>query len=189
MSQLDALKASICARVGAEQPLNERELLALLKRVVSENAELLKGGANEIASIPKQKCDPGPPHFCRFSEVILENEAMSVWLLAWPLEHPGTEIHDHGNSRAAVYVVSGSVKETVYTRQGNPHLRNLPEGRFVSLPATWIHKFEDQHDTGRMALTLHFYSPPLARMDFYVEQDGSLTPTGQWRRDANKKAA
>ncbi len=88
---------------------------------------------------------------------------MDVWLLSW-LPGQATELHDHGTSAAAFAVVAGELTE------------HRIEGGRVSIhprPAattTWVTPgvIHDVHGSGRRpAVSVHAYSPPLTRMNYY----------------------
>lgn len=91
------------------------------------------------------------------------DDDVDVWLLSWLPGHT-TELHDHGDSAAAFTVVRGELRET-----------RISDGRRVRFnhtagPTTWIAPgvVHDVHGAGhRPAVSIHAYSPPLRRMNYY----------------------
>lgn len=142
------------------------------------------------AEAADSSCVVGPPHSCRYAFLAYEDSRVSAWLLGWPLDNAGTEIHDHGDSHAAVAVTSGTVRETLYTPNGTQEVRHLPAGSVVRIPREYIHKFEDAYGAGSEGLSLHLYSPPLKRMAYYSYlPDGSFARMGGWREAPQAQAA
>jgi mannose-6-phosphate isomerase-like protein (cupin superfamily) len=101
---------------------------------------------------------------------LLETEDIESWLLGWPFGE-GIELHDHGDSSGAMFVLEGSLRETYlaaseWMRPGG-HLRHrrLSAGQLVTFGPDHIH---DVVNGGRrQALSIHVYSPRLRSMTFY----------------------
>ena len=95
---------------------------------------------------------------------ILATESYDVWLLRWPA---GTAVspHHHGDSDAAFVVSSGALTETRWFH-GRREERQLTRGRGATVERGVV------HDVGAHveALSVHVYSPPLARMAFFDDQ-------------------
>jgi mannose-6-phosphate isomerase-like protein (cupin superfamily) len=88
---------------------------------------------------------------------------VDVWLLSW-LPGQGTELHDHGASAAAFAVLAGELTE-----------HRMEAERLVIHPrpagtTTWVAPgvLHDVHGGGAgPAVSIHAYSPPLTRMNYY----------------------
>ena len=92
---------------------------------------------------------------------ILATESYDVWLLRWPA---GTAVspHHHGDSDAAFVVSSGALTETRWLDGGREE-RQLTRGQGATIQRGVVHDVGAQED----ALSVHVYSPPLARMAFF----------------------
>lgn len=137
--------------------------------------------ATEIASQPHRwrhsvQHDPDQRIFAE----IARNEHVSVWLICW-MPGQDTGFHDHDVSSGAVTVVEGSVREDRLTVGAA-----TDGGAFYTAGDTFdfcpsdIHRVS--HDGDTPTVTVHVYSPPLARMGAYVvEPSGALQrhPVGE----------
>jgi rhodanese-related sulfurtransferase/mannose-6-phosphate isomerase-like protein (cupin superfamily) len=96
---------------------------------------------------------------------ILATEAYDVWLLRWPA---GSEVspHDHGDSDGAFAVACGALQETRWPGGGRED-RLVQRGQSVTVERGVVH---DVRATGVEALSVHVYSPPLARMAFFDDR-------------------
>lgn len=115
----------------------------------------------------------------RFSDLVFEDHVASLYVLDWPEGDPGTEIHDHGESEGAVYIVRGTVKETFYSGSFQV-VRYWHEGQVLIIPKNYVHKFEDG-TRGNESCSLHLYEPPLTHMNYYKPGPGGvLVQEGGW---------
>jgi hypothetical protein len=106
-----------------------------------------------------------------FSE-LHRDEQMSAWLICWN-DGADTGFHDHDTSHGAVAVAAGSVIEERLVLGGPPRRQCHGAGEVFDFEASEIHRV--RHGGGEPAVTLHAYSPPLARMGAYViEASGTL---------------
>jgi rhodanese-related sulfurtransferase/mannose-6-phosphate isomerase-like protein (cupin superfamily) len=96
---------------------------------------------------------------------ILAADAYDVWLLSWPAD---TEIspHHHGESEVAFAVVSGELEETRW-QCGRPESRAVRRGECVAVGRGVVHEVRAE---GGEAISVHVYSPPLSRMEFFDDQ-------------------
>lgn len=96
---------------------------------------------------------------------ILATQAYDVWLLSWPDD---TEIspHHHGDSEVAFAVVSGVLEETRW-QCGRPESRAVRRGECVAVGRGVVHEVRAE---GGEAISVHVYSPPLSRMEFFDDQ-------------------
>lgn len=89
---------------------------------------------------------------------------VDVWLICWRDEQD-TGFHDHDLSCGAVSVVEGRVCEQRLVLGGRPVERTFAAGASFHFDASVIHRV--RHIGPAPAVTLHAYSPPLARMGTY----------------------
>ena len=96
---------------------------------------------------------------------VVATDVYDVWLLSWPAE---TEIspHHHGDSDVAFAVVSGVLEETRWQR-GRPERRAVRRGECVVVGRGVVHEVRAE---GGDAISVHVYSPPLSRMEFFDDQ-------------------
>jgi predicted metal-dependent enzyme (double-stranded beta helix superfamily) len=108
----------------------------------------------------------------RVYEELLSDEHITAWLICWMDDHD-TGFHDHDVSAGAVAVVSGGVREERLAIGGEPRGRRFAAGDAFHFSASDIHRV--RHGGSDPAVTLHVYSPPLARMGAYeIGEDGVL---------------
>jgi predicted metal-dependent enzyme (double-stranded beta helix superfamily) len=108
----------------------------------------------------------------RVYEELLSDEHLTAWLICWMDDHD-TGFHDHDISSGAVAVVGGRVREERLTIGGEPHSRSFAAGEAFHFSPSDIHRV--RHSGSDPAVTLHVYSPPLARMGAYeIDRDGVL---------------
>ena len=111
-------------------------------------------------------------HTQRVYEELLSDEHLTAWLICWMDDHD-TGFHDHDISAGAVAVVGGRVREERLTIEGPTRDRTFGPTQSFHFSAADIHRV--RHAGGGPAVTLHVYSPPLARMGAYVVgEDGVL---------------
>jgi predicted metal-dependent enzyme (double-stranded beta helix superfamily) len=113
----------------------------------------------------------------RVYEELLSDAHLTAWLICW-MDDQDTGFHDHDVSAGAVAVVSGRVREERLAIGGQrsqigQRLRELTAGQAFHFSPSDIHRVS--HSGGDPAVTLHVYSPPLARMGAYtIADDGVL---------------
>ncbi len=130
----------------------------------------------------------------RWYSLLAAGELYDVWLLSWS---PGqsTSLHDHGGSSGAFQVLQGNLVETTVTRQPagpgamRSSLRELAAGDARSFGPAYVH--DVRHSGTGPAASLHVYSPPLSRMNYYeitgtglrtVASDATDVPEPGWPR-------
>jgi len=117
--------------------------------------------------------DPHERWFLRLAA----HEDFDTWLIGWDA-HQGVDLHDHGGSSGALYVVDGQLHETSGRRDGlgGLHEQLLTQGTARAFGPNHVHRVVNS--TAQVATSLHVYSPPLVTMDFYERDDAtSLTRT------------
>jgi predicted metal-dependent enzyme (double-stranded beta helix superfamily) len=104
----------------------------------------------------------------RSYEELLSDDHLTAWLICWMNDHD-TGFHDHDISAGAVAVVGGRVREERLTIDSAPSTRTFAVGDAFHFSPADIHRV--RHAGTDPAVTLHVYSPPLARMGAYVVDD------------------
>ena len=99
---------------------------------------------------------------------------VDVWLLTW-LPDQGTELHDHGDSAAALTVVQGSLVEVRADRTGALHGATLGSGDTHWVAPGVVHDVVNRSTAP--AVSIHAYAPRLERMTFWEVQAGGLVAT------------
>jgi hypothetical protein len=108
----------------------------------------------------------------RVYEELLSDAHVTAWLICWMDDHD-TGFHDHDVSAGAVAVVGGRVCEERLAIGGEPRRRTFAAGEAFNFSPADIHRV--RHGGSDPAVTLHVYSPPLARMGAYeIDDDGVL---------------
>lgn len=108
----------------------------------------------------------------RVYEELLSDAHLTAWLICW-MDDQDTGYHDHDVSAGAVAVLGGRVREERLTIGARPRTRTFAAGEAFHFSSSDIHRV--CHAGSDPAVTLHVYSPPLARMGAYVVgEDGVL---------------
>ncbi|HEY1515391.1 MAG TPA: cysteine dioxygenase family protein, partial [Solirubrobacteraceae bacterium] len=100
----------------------------------------------------------------RVYQQIVDDEDVNAWVICWS-EDQDTGFHDHDLSAAAIAVISGEVREDRLRIGTTPRSRVIGAGRSFSVPPVAIHRV--MHSGAAPAVTIHAYSPPLARTGVY----------------------
>jgi quercetin dioxygenase-like cupin family protein len=122
----------------------------------------------------------------RMYEQIWEDDDVNAWLICWS-EDQDTGFHDHDLSAASIAVISGAVREDRLRLGWGPSSRVIRAGASFSVPPVAIHRV--MHAGSAPAVTIHAYSPPLARTGVYRTGAGgellreSLTLAGELRAE------
>ncbi|HEY4938071.1 MAG TPA: cysteine dioxygenase family protein [Actinomycetota bacterium] len=145
--------------------------LGILADIASGLAcSVIPDGQDGFAGIEPQGSD-----LRRFAR-LLHTPAYEAWLIAWEAA-ADLELHDHGGSQGAFYVVDGALVEAHADLVDPAPLQTLligaGEGRDVT--PTRVHRVWNPGPA--RAVSVHVYSPPLSSMTFYDDQPGTfLTP-------------
>jgi mannose-6-phosphate isomerase-like protein (cupin superfamily) len=111
--------------------------------------------------------------------MIAQARDFDAWLIAWP---GGTmsDLHDHGGSRGALHVISGSLVEAIPWRDDRETVtlarREVHTGAMLAFDAGHVH--DVRNEAAEPALSLHVYSPPLTSMIYYDRSGDHLIPRG-----------
>ena len=135
--------------------------------------EELKRFAHELAATPERW-----QHLVRHAsdervyEQICDDEDVNAWVICWS-EDQDTGFHDHDESAAAITVISGEVREERLRVGSTPQARRFYAGSTFHVPPVAIHRV--LHSGEVPAVTIHAYSPPLARSGAYrIGEGGEL---------------
>jgi predicted metal-dependent enzyme (double-stranded beta helix superfamily) len=112
----------------------------------------------------------------RVYEQIFADEHVNAWLICWS-GGQDTGFHDHDESAGSIAVVSGSVREERLAIGAPALVREFAAGQRFNIAPNAIHRVV--HERREPAITLHAYSPPLARMGAY-----RVGPHGELERQA-----
>jgi predicted metal-dependent enzyme (double-stranded beta helix superfamily) len=108
----------------------------------------------------------------RSSARVHRSATHDIWLIRWA---PGsrTELHDHGGSAGALYVIEGELVEHRPNPAGvgRPLRRALRVLDHRPMAASHVHLVANESDAG--AASIHVYSPPLETMHHYEMTDDS----------------
>jgi predicted metal-dependent enzyme (double-stranded beta helix superfamily) len=103
-------------------------------------------------------------------ESLYADERIGIWVICW-MPGQDTGFHDHDRSCGGVAVAMGSIYEERPVWSGPPRRVNPGAGETVCFDETEIHRMANVSD--EPAVTIHAYSPPLARMGSYaLDADG-----------------
>ena len=140
---------------------------------MSLTIEQLERFAAELAESPHlwqhlvRHCDEE-----RVYEQLWDDEEVNAWIICWS-EDQDTGFHDHDESAAGIAVISGHVREDRLRLGAPPRSRVAGPGETLAVPAAAIHRV--LHAGVGPAVTIHAYSPPLARTGAYqIGSDGEL---------------
>jgi hypothetical protein len=161
--------APVAAVVSArrEPSLGPLELLDLLQDYVVETAELLP------------VAEPGLTE--RRYELLELTDDLEIWAIHWP-EGQGLELHDHGGSVGALWVLAGSLEEHYVRSDGTMARRDLVSGGGAAFGPTYIHDVVNSQTAP--ATSVHAYSPPMASMTFFSSEGyGLVVDRAEYRAD------
>jgi mannose-6-phosphate isomerase-like protein (cupin superfamily) len=117
---------------------------------------------------PRVRHDPED----RVFDLLWLDERVEVWLICWSGEDHDTGFHDHDISSGAFAVVKGELVEERLTI-GHTIRRRLRKGQSLGFPPSHVHRVHGVDRTP--AVSIHAYSPPLARLGVYaLSDDGAL---------------
>jgi hypothetical protein len=160
--------ASPLAPLEQRPGLSPLALLDLLQNYVAETAELL----------------PVPPPVLgeRTYELLELTDEVEIWAIHWP-QGQGLELHDHGGSVGALWVVRGALQEHYLADRGRSLARrSVVSGGGAAFGPTYVHDVVNADE--RPATSVHAYSPPMASMTFYRQEgDGLVVSRAEYRAD------
>jgi len=107
----------------------------------------------------------------RAYELLELTDELEIWAIHWP-QGRELELHDHGGSTGAIWVVAGSLLEHFLDSNGALAERNLREGGGAAFGPSYVHEVVNAHAVP--ATSVHAYSPPMASMTYYRQQGHAL---------------
>ena len=121
----------------------------------------------------------------RTYELVALDEEFEVWVIHWPTGGH-LELHDHGGSAGAFWVLRGALEER-YVDRGR-EFDVLGERRHVASTGIGFgsHYVHDvRNGGGEVATSVHAYSPPLHSMTYYrTDQHELAADRTEFRSDA-----
>jgi predicted metal-dependent enzyme (double-stranded beta helix superfamily) len=108
----------------------------------------------------------------RTFERVMRAESHDIWVIRWAVGSR-TELHDHGGSAGALYVVEGALVEhqpDAAATQFSQRLE-LRESQYRSMSPSHVHAVANESAT--TATSVHVYSPPLATMQHFEKGNDS----------------
>jgi len=120
------------------------------------------------------------------------SDDLEIWAIHWPADQ-GLELHDHGGSTGALWVVEGRLEEHAVDLSGpseltdhydRPRLQRteIKTGQGSAFGPSRIHDVVNRHRTP--ATSIHAYAPPMASMTFYrSEPSGLVAERTEFRAD------
>jgi hypothetical protein len=111
------------------------------------------------------------------------SDELEIWAIHWPTDQ-GLELHDHGGSSGALWVVSGALNEVGVDRGGRRSRRHFGAGQGTSFGPAHIHDVVNRHSAA--ATSLHAYAPPMTSMTYYRADGATVRPDRtEYRADPN----
>ena len=108
-------------------------------------------------------------------ELMAASDTFEAWVIGWA---PGgtIELHDHGDSAAAVVVAGGELVETLVTEKVDGSVttatRRMATGTAWTMASGHVHDIINDGSTP--AISVHVYAPRLTSMTHYRLDDGVL---------------
>jgi Cysteine dioxygenase type I len=147
--------------------LSPLALLDLLQTYVGETAEFLPRAQAGLTE--------------RSYELLELTDDLEIWAIHWP-QGQGLELHDHGGSAGALWVVEGSLQEHFVQPERTLGCRTIVSGGGAAFGPTYIHDVVNADPVP--ATSVHAYSPPMASMTFYrPEGHGLAVERAEYRAD------
>ena len=142
-------------------------LLDLLQSYVAETAELLPRAAPGLAE--------------RSYELLELTDELEIWAIHWP-QGQGLELHDHGGSVGALWVVEGTLEEHYVRSEQSLGRRSIVAGGGAAFGPHYVHDVVNAEPGP--ATSVHAYSPPMESMTFYrQEPHGLVVERAEYRAD------
>ncbi len=107
----------------------------------------------------------------RTYELLELTNDVEVWVIHWPTGGH-LQLHDHGGSSGAFWVVDGSLEERYAAEDRSLRHRQITTANGAAFGPRYVH---DVRNGGhRPATSVHAYSPPMPAMTFYRTTPGGL---------------
>ena len=155
------------ARNGRPRSNGPLVLLDLLQTYVAETAELLP------------RAEPGLTE--RSYELLELTDELEIWAIHWP-QGQGLELHDHGGSVGALWVVEGTLEEHYVRPEQVLGRRSIVAGGGAAFGPHYVHDVVNSQ--AAPATSVHAYSPPMESMTFYRQGErGLVADRAEYRAD------
>jgi Cysteine dioxygenase type I len=147
--------------------LSPLALLNVLQDYVRENAAVLPAAAPGLTE--------------RSYELLELNDDLEIWAIHWPKDQ-ALQLHDHGGSSGAIWVMEGSLEEHYVTAERSLARRSIVVGGGIAFGRHYVHDVVNVDDA--VATSVHAYSPPMASMTFYRHtRSGPVAERAEYRAD------
>jgi hypothetical protein len=167
ITQETPLHRRLRASAPTSRPNGPLALLDLLQRYVTETAEILPLAAPNLTE--------------RRYELLELTDELEIWAIHWPKDQ-GLELHDHGGSVGALWVVEGSLEEHYVQPDLTLARRSIVSGGGAAFGARYVHDVVNVD--AAPATSVHAYSPPMESMSFYRhEAQGLIADRAEYRAD------
>lgn len=104
-----------------------------------------------------------------------------IWAIHWP-QGQGLELHDHGGSVGALWVVEGMLEEHYVRSEQTLGRRTIVSGGGAAFGPHYVHDVVNAQVAP--ATSVHAYSPPMESMTFYrQEPHGLVVDRAEYRAD------
>lgn len=133
-------------------------------------AEVRRFAARSTDWLSRVRLDPAG----RWYERIVLDEGHEVWLISW-LPGQSTGFHDHGGSTGAFTVVWGALDERM-VRSASVLVNSVGAGTVRAFGPKYVHDVMNT-SAASVAVSVHAYSPPLAKMTRYDLTESGLVVT------------
>jgi predicted metal-dependent enzyme (double-stranded beta helix superfamily) len=155
------------SRVEGHAGLGPLELLNVLQDYVTEMAGLVPAATSDLTE--------------RQYELLELTDELEIWAIHWP-QGRGLELHDHGGSVGALWVVKGALEEHYIETPRTIARRTLAAGGGAAFGPSYIHDVVNARPAP--ATSVHAYSPPMPSMTFYrQEAQGLIVDRAEYRAD------
>ncbi len=117
----------------------------------------------------------------RSYELVSLTDDVEVWVIHWPAGG-SLQLHDHGGSSGAFWVVGGTLEERYVTDERSLAHRRIGAASGAGFGPRYVH---DVRNGGSVpATSVHAYSPPMPGMTFYrTSPDGLVAERTEYRSD------
>ncbi len=105
----------------------------------------------------------------RTYELVEWDDDVEVWIIHWP-QGGRLQLHDHGGSSGAFWVVGGTLQEGHINGHGRMSHRHVPSGAGEAFGPNYVHDVVNRRRGS--ATSVHAYSPPMPSMTFYNQISG-----------------
>ena len=114
-------------------------------------------------------------------ELLELTDELEIWAIHWP-QGRRLELHDHGGSVGALWVVAGSLEEHYIQADRTVARRTLAAGGGAAFGPSYIHDVVNAEPAP--ATSVHAYSPPMPSMTFYRQEvRGLVVDRAEYRSD------